>query len=222
MAVGMSTFAGVPAGCSGVPTITTLTGVTSLAVTSCTSWKTGVPVMVPCQTTQWRTCIRVPRILLMGNYRLLILHALSPMKTVLSCVVFGHIWQFCGQKVGILGTLSPKYVRVKGLETGYFPRGQFHTKTSTSLTTQTENIHVSRFKSITQKQAMISLQGMAYFLKLIRLLLGYISLSPMYVPDRLVQMGPLGCLSPFTIKMWIWVYFGLVFSLTVVIQCFPE
>ena len=28
--------------------------------------------------------------------------------SVLSCVVFHHIWQFCGLKVGILGTKLPK------------------------------------------------------------------------------------------------------------------
>ena len=29
-------------------------------------------------------------------------------------------WQFCGLKVGILGTQSPKYVRVKRLQTSPF------------------------------------------------------------------------------------------------------
>ena len=31
-----------------------------------------------------------------------------------------QIWQYCGKNVGILGTQSPKYVRVKGLQTGPF------------------------------------------------------------------------------------------------------
>ena len=39
---------------------------------------------------------------------------------VLSCIVLSHIWQFCGLEVGILGNQSPKYVLVKGLQTGPF------------------------------------------------------------------------------------------------------
>ena len=46
---------------------------------------------------------------------------ISSMKAVLlSCVVFGHMWHFPGLKVSILGAQSPKYQRVKGLQTGSF------------------------------------------------------------------------------------------------------
>ena len=42
------------------------------------------------------------------------------MESFLSCIVFGHIWQFSWTKVNILGTHSPKYIRVKGFQTGFF------------------------------------------------------------------------------------------------------
>ena len=41
-------------------------------------------------------------------------------EAVLRCVIFGHIWQLCGLKVGILGTQSPRFVRVKGLQNRSF------------------------------------------------------------------------------------------------------
>ena len=37
---------------------------------------------------------------------------------VLSCIVFHHIWQFCGLKVGVLGTKFPNFLQTKGLQTG--------------------------------------------------------------------------------------------------------
>ena len=42
------------------------------------------------------------------------------MESVLSCVVFGHIWQFSWPKVSILDSQSPKYIQVKGLQIGFF------------------------------------------------------------------------------------------------------
>ena len=49
---------------------------------------------------------------------------------VLSCTAFGHIWQFCGLKVGILGTQSPKYLKEKGLQTGPISMGCQHSAES--------------------------------------------------------------------------------------------
>ena len=47
------------------------------------------------------------------------------MESVLSLVVFGHFWQFSWTKVSILGTQSPKYLQVKGLQTGFFKGSWF-------------------------------------------------------------------------------------------------
>ena len=42
------------------------------------------------------------------------------MAFVLSRFLLGQIWKIHGLKVGILGTQSPKHLRVKGLQIGLF------------------------------------------------------------------------------------------------------